>query len=220
MAFAPRSVFTERRRQPRRQAENPRRLRSRAASNLERQRANADQSASQRSGRPYLRAIPSPTASPLPQRINFASPQPPNESGRQRIPTLRTPALPAWLRLLLRVERGATFFAAFLGFSVLSVYGFTFYSQQVWSQEYEELQTLQRKERRLTSAIETLKQDAAKAAENPDSGLVPQNPASTIFLPAAPPTATEEVEAEVTEPEVEADASPTISSPNRTVVGY
>ena len=186
MSVTPRSVFTERRLQPRqRQANSRRRSRSRALSNRADNRRAAVAQVSQPSDRPYLKAI-----STVPQT---QSPAPPQQAERPNyVATLKSPSLPNWLRLLMRLERGTTFMTMLLGCSVLVVYGFTFYSQQRWSQEYETLQTLQRKERRLTSAIETLKEDAARAAENPHNGLVPQNPASTIFLPAPPQGTVEE----------------------------
>ncbi|GAB4135542.1 MAG: hypothetical protein Fur0046_08400 [Cyanobacteria bacterium J069] len=49
------------------------------------------------------------------------------------------------------------------------------------------MQALERQERQLTAASETLRQHLAHQAERPDSGLVLPTPEGVIFLPAPPP---------------------------------
>ncbi|PLZ76123.1 hypothetical protein [Fischerella thermalis] len=70
--------------------------------------------------------------------------------------------------------------------TTLVIYGWTVYSQQLWSQSYRKLQTLQRDERQLTTTIEVLKNKMAQEAQKPAAGLVSPSPASAIFLPPAP----------------------------------
>lgn len=90
---------------------------------------------------------------------------------------------PNWLRVLIGLERCVSVMTIALGAATLTVYGLTVSSGQQWSRDYNRLQSLQRYERQLRVANEMLKNQMAEQAENPDTGLVPQNPANTIFLP-------------------------------------
>lgn len=102
----------------------------------------------------------------------------------RRLPNHRQ--LPLWLRSLIGVQRSLSILTGTLSIAVLSVYGQTVYSQQLWSQEYRKLENLQRNERQLTTASEVLKNQIAQQAETSRAGLVPSNPANTIFLQPAP----------------------------------
>lgn len=102
----------------------------------------------------------------------------------KRLPNNRQ--LPLWLRSLIGAQRSLSIFTGALSLAVLSVYGQTVYSQQLWSQEYRKLENLQRHERQLTAASEVLKNQIAQQAETSRAGLVPSNPANTIFLQPAP----------------------------------
>jgi len=93
---------------------------------------------------------------------------------------------PMWLRSLLRVERASSAAVVlFLG-GALTLYGLTVYSQQRWSQEYQKLETLRLQEQQLSAASEVLKNQLAKEAQNPETGLSPQKPGDTIFLSPVP----------------------------------
>jgi len=92
---------------------------------------------------------------------------------------------PNWLRLLIGLERCVSVVTIALGAATLTVYGMTVSDGQQWSRDYNRLQSLQRYERQLRVANEVLKNKMAEQAENPDTGLVPQNPTNTIFLPPA-----------------------------------
>ena len=92
---------------------------------------------------------------------------------------------PVWLRSLLQVQRASCALALLLLGGSLSLYGLTVYSEQRWSQEYQKLETLRLREQQLSAASEVLKHQLAKEAQNPDTGLAPQNPADTIFLKPA-----------------------------------
>jgi type IV secretory pathway TrbD component len=102
----------------------------------------------------------------------------------KRLPNHRQ--LPFWLRSLIGAQRSLSILTGTLAIAVLSVYGQTVYSQQLWSQEYRKLENLQRNERQLTAASEVLKNQIAQQAETSRAGLVPSNPDNTIFLQPAP----------------------------------
>lgn len=124
----------------------------------------------------------------------------------KRLPNNRQ--LPLWLRSLIGVQRSLSILTGTLSIAVLSVYGQTVYSQQLWSQEYRKLENLQRNERQLTAASEVLKNQIAQQAETSRAGLVPSNPANTIFLQPAP-----QRPAPVATPIAPEDAKPTTFSP-------
>ncbi|MCX7596207.1 MAG: hypothetical protein N2235_21100 [Fischerella sp.] len=93
---------------------------------------------------------------------------------------------PLWLLRLYALHRHSVIVTFLLVTTTLIVYGWTVYSQQLWSQGYRKLQNLQRYERQLTTANEVLKNKMAQEAQKPAAGLVSPSPANTIFLPPAP----------------------------------
>jgi hypothetical protein len=93
---------------------------------------------------------------------------------------------PLWLRSLLGVQRASTVAVVLLLGGALSLYGLTVYGEQRWTLEYQKLETLRRSEQQLSAASEVLKHQLAKEAENPKTGLAPQKPSETIFLPPVP----------------------------------
>jgi hypothetical protein len=93
---------------------------------------------------------------------------------------------PVWLRSLLRVQQASSVVVVLLLGGALTVYGLTVYGEQRWSQEYQKLETLRLREQQLSAASEVLKHQLAKEAENPETGLTPQNPAAPIFLQPVP----------------------------------
>jgi len=93
---------------------------------------------------------------------------------------------PSWLLRLYAIHRHSSV-AAFLFVTVtLVVYGWTVYSQQLWSQAYRKLQDLQHHERQLTTINGELKEKMAQDAQRPAAGLVSPTPSGTIFLPRSP----------------------------------
>lgn len=92
---------------------------------------------------------------------------------------------PLWLRSLLFLQRGSDVVTFCLVAITLTVYSWTVYTQQQWSQKYRKLETLQRHERHLTTTNETLKDQLAQQAENPATGLVTPTTANTLYLPPA-----------------------------------
>lgn len=95
-------------------------------------------------------------------------------------------AYPNWLRTLIMMQRSSDIMMFSLVAAMATIYGLTVYTQQLWTKEYRKLDRLQRQERQMTAANEVLKNQLAQQAENPETGLVPPDPANTIFLPAAP----------------------------------
>jgi hypothetical protein len=97
---------------------------------------------------------------------------------------------PIWLLRLYTSHRYSSILTFLLVAATLCVYGWTVYSQQLWSQGYHRLQNLQLHERQLTTTNATLKNKMAEEAEQEAAGLVSPTPARTIFLPATSPSAT------------------------------
>jgi len=106
---------------------------------------------------------------------------------------------PLWVRSLVSGQRFSSTLAVGLALSVLTVYGQTVYSQQLWDQEYQRLETLRRLERQLKMANAVLKEQVAQQAVSPLAGFVQPTIANTIFLPldprpVAPPPVTVPIE--------------------------
>lgn len=91
---------------------------------------------------------------------------------------------PAWLRFLLFLQHCSSFVTVSLVVSTLIVYAGVVYSQQQWSSNYDELKKLQRSYRNLIATNETLKNQLAEQAEQPEAGLVLPDPDNTIVLPS------------------------------------
>lgn len=93
--------------------------------------------------------------------------------------------LPVWLLRFYTLHRYSSVLTFLLVATTLMVYGWTVYSQELWSQGYRRLQSLQRHERQLTTTNATLTNKMAQEAEQPTAGFVSPTPARTIFLPPA-----------------------------------
>ncbi|MFN6516187.1 MAG: hypothetical protein RMY29_017040 [Nostoc sp. CreGUA01] len=94
-------------------------------------------------------------------------------------------ATPLWLLRLYTFHRYSSVLVFLLVAATLAVYGWTVYSQELWSQSYRRLQNLQRHERLLTTTNATLTNKMAQEAEQPTTGLVSPTPEKMIFLPPA-----------------------------------
>lgn len=138
---------------------------------------------------PAGKVIPHPTlqvAAPLtivPPAVTTPAPQ--TRPTPRSKSTLTTPTAPFWLRALLVIQRGSSVLTFCLATAVLIVYGSTVYIQQAWSEEFRQLEQLQREKRELTTADELMKNQLAQRAAAPENGLVAPSPANTIFLPKA-----------------------------------
>ena len=129
-----------------------------------------------------------------PQRVNNQ-----NSSLRDRkaIPVMPDGSkVPVWLMRWNSLHRHSAVITFLLVSATLVVYGWTVYSQHLWSSSYKKLQDLQRDERQLTKHDEALKNRMAQEAEKPHSGLVSPTPANTIFLEETAPSSFREVDKE------------------------
>ncbi|MEC4816641.1 MAG: hypothetical protein SAK29_25745 [Scytonema sp. PMC 1069.18] len=95
-------------------------------------------------------------------------------------------ATPLWLLRLHSIHRNSSIISFLLVAVTLVVYGWTVYSQQIWSQSYRRLQHLQRHERQLMTTTEVLKNKMAQEAEKEPTQLVSPTPSGMIFLSPAP----------------------------------
>ncbi len=102
----------------------------------------------------------------------------------QKLPNVRK--IPVWLRSLLIMQQSSSVITFLLVVFSLGIYACTVYAQKQWSQEYRQLQKLQRNERQLTATNEMLKNQAAKDAQRSESGLVKPDVSLPIFLHPAP----------------------------------
>jgi hypothetical protein len=118
---------------------------------------------------------------------NVAPKRSQSTSANSPIPVMSsaTEAMPIWLLRLHALQRHTSVATFLLAIAMLVAYGWTVYSQQVWSQSYRKLVSLQRHERQLNITNNVLKNNMATDAEKPSAGLVSPSPAGTIFLPAA-----------------------------------
>ncbi|RMH75145.1 MAG: hypothetical protein D6680_12725 [Cyanobacteria bacterium J007] len=119
---------------------------------------------------------------------------------------------PTWLKTLFQVHSLCSVTTFVLAFVALTLYGNTVYSQQQWGQQYRELEKLRHQERQLMAAREALKNQIARQAEDPSSGLVPPSAELTLVLEPTPKR-----DALAPQPtEADAQREPTSSKP----VGY
>ncbi len=120
--------------------------------------------------------------------LNRQSAVPKSKGGNsQRVPVMpNSESAPLWLLRLYALHRHSSIVAFLLVAATLVVYGWTVYSQELWSQGYRRLQNLQRQERQLTTTNEVLENKMAVEGERPAAGLVAPTPAKMIFLNPAP----------------------------------
>lgn len=93
-------------------------------------------------------------------------------------------SMPVWLLRMYTINTYSSISAFLLVIATLIVYGWTVYSQELWSDFYRQLQSLQRHERQLNTANATLTSKMAQEAENPGTELVSPTSEKAIFLPA------------------------------------
>jgi hypothetical protein len=106
---------------------------------------------------------------------------------QERVPVMpNSESAPLWLLRLHAIHRNSSIVAFLLVAATLVVYGWTVYSQELWSQAYHKLQNLRREERQLTTTSEVLQNKMAQEGEKPSAGLVAPTPDRTIFVLPAP----------------------------------
>lgn len=118
-------------------------------------------------------------------RATTVLPTPVNEQVVKPLP--KKQPLPGWLKLLVRTQRASLVVTFLLVATVLSTYSWTVVVQQRWGQQYQRFESLKKQERQLVTGNEVLKNQMARQAESPSSGLMVPDPSNAIFLPPASP---------------------------------
>ncbi|MGD1911700.1 MAG: hypothetical protein ACFB2X_12800 [Rivularia sp. (in: cyanobacteria)] len=170
---------------------------------LSRQRHSKPSFFSKNSSSINSKTSPSPRVKP--QRINSNSVNNKNREHKNQnaIPVMPDGSkVPMWLMRWNSFHRKTSVITFLLVGATLIVYGWTVYSQHLWSRSYKQLQELQRNERQLTKHDETLKNKMAQEAEKPRHGLVSPTPANTIFLQETTPLNSRNIEKESNKIEV------------------
>ncbi|MEO1145203.1 MAG: hypothetical protein AAFY26_06365 [Cyanobacteria bacterium J06638_22] len=116
--------------------------------------------------------------------------------------------IPGWLRAMA-IAQGIALPLTFAMVGIMGiVYGWSVYTQQRWSQNYDQLDQLWQREQQLLAADEAFKNELAQQAMNENNALVVSDLNSTLFMDAPPPVAPRPVAP------TEAIA-PALQSPNR-----
>lgn len=100
-----------------------------------------------------------------------------------KLPVKKRPS--ATLQFLKLLQKGSSILAVVTMSGSIAVYLATVTIPQQWSREYENLETLQRKERKLVALDEALKYEIAKGAQQSDLEMSSIAPESTIFVEKA-----------------------------------
>lgn len=104
---------------------------------------------------------------------------------RPKIEPFPTQKLPRQLRYLLWLQKGISGISLALVIGALGTYASSIYIPKLWSRDYQQLKLLQRHERELTATNEALKNQIARQAEQPETGMTHLNPAHVLFLTPA-----------------------------------
>lgn len=95
---------------------------------------------------------------------------------------------PLWLKSLILFGHGSSLVCyGSVGLAFI-IYGMTVYAPKLWTQKYQELQSLQKQERQFSFTDEIIKNQLAESAKKSGSGLVNPDPTQPpIFLPDSTP---------------------------------
>ena len=140
-----------------------------------------------------MSALPQPDFSNFDSFKELPSPQPTKQTNNSTVvsrgknyqkttrlsPKKRTSAT---LQLLKSLQRCTSGFAVMMVLGSIAVYLSTVRIPQLWSQEYETLEALQRQERDLVAADEALKYEIARQAEESELAMSAISPENTMFL--------------------------------------
>ena len=110
----------------------------------------------------------------------------PSERPNPTSPTVRLiEKQPPKLQLLVKLQQASFGFALISMASSVGLYLATVSIPQLWSQEYQHLERLQRQERQLTEINETLKYQMARQAKGEDSQMSTLEPDGAVFVAPA-----------------------------------
>jgi len=144
-------------------------------------------------------------AVPSPKKHRQASKSSGSRGASQSLPTQwkryrkKPTTFPLFIRVLLVFQHTSSILTLSAIAVSLVMYGLTFYTQQMWNRQYEQLQELQRYERNVTSINEALKDEIAEQGKTNNEAFVPLTPDYNVYLesahisPASETTATSEV---------------------------
>ena len=118
-------------------------------------------------------------------RFPFLRRQTPQKNKTAVTPLPSPTPTPQWLGTLKQVYRWSSVTVFGLGVIVAGVYSQTVRLEQDLGKTYTHLQNLQRQERELTLAMEQLKDQIARQAAQPESGLALPQPNNQVFLEPA-----------------------------------
>ncbi|MEM9244705.1 MAG: hypothetical protein AAGA67_03025 [Cyanobacteria bacterium P01_F01_bin.153] len=93
---------------------------------------------------------------------------------------------PQWLGTMRQAYRWSSVAVFSLGVAVAGVYSQTVRLEQDLGLTYNRLRALERQERELTVAMEQLKDQIARQAAQPESGLTLPKPTDQLFVPPSP----------------------------------
>jgi len=133
----------------------------------------------------FPRSLPSQSRNTSKKDQRLASRRNRSQAPKAEAIDLTQQPLPTGLQFLLRFQQATSIATFGLVGIALAVYGWTVYTPRAWSQEFKKLRTLQSHERQLVSTNEMLKNQLAKQAEKPNSGLIRPNPNYNVFLPSS-----------------------------------
>jgi hypothetical protein len=90
--------------------------------------------------------------------------------------------IPGWLKSFKILENSSFLLATGLIIATMGIYSWTVLTQQTWSKQYRNLESLQRQERDFTVTTETIKNQLAEETELKQTELIPATPEQSIFL--------------------------------------
>lgn len=95
-------------------------------------------------------------------------------------------SFPLLIRVLLFLQHTSSVITLSAIAGSLVMYGLTFYTQQMWNRQYQQLQELQHYERNVTSINEALKDEIAEQGNTNGEAFIPLTPDYNLYLePAA-----------------------------------
>lgn len=103
----------------------------------------------------------------------------------RRLPTAKP--VPGWLRVMAIAQGIMIPLTCVMLGATAFVYGWTVYTQQRWSQNYDRMEALLQREQQLLAADEVFKNELAQQAMSADNALVTSDLNTTLFLEAPPP---------------------------------
>ena len=144
--------------------------------------------------KPVNEPVPNPTPKTRASLKNLSMPEVNKTAASEATPksqktvVAQPGSIPLWLIRLYASHRYSSVVTFLLVMGTLCVYGWSVYTQGIWSRGYSRLQNLQLYERQLTTKNATLKNQMAEEAEKEDTELLSPTTDKIIFLRTTPET--------------------------------